>query len=167
MIPFHYFKKNIMEIVRYPNKILRAKSKEISDFESPDIKKLIAEMIPTMKNANGIGLAAPQIGKNIRLTVIETKNGPLPLINPKIIKKSFKKEISEEGCLSLPGVFGTVKRHKKIKFKALTPEGQEMIYDAEGLFARVVQHEIDHLDGILFIDKAIEITEGKIKDEAK
>lgn len=156
----------ILNIVIHPNKILRQKSKELTtdQINSPEIQKLIKNMINTMKEKQGIGLAAPQIGKNIRLIVIHTDDGSLVLINPKIIKKSFRKEVDEEGCLSLPDVFGKVKRHKAIKVKALSYKAEPIEFDAKGLFARVIQHEVDHLDGTLFIDKALKI-KGKIEKE--
>ena len=84
------------------------------------------------------------------------------LINPKITIKSLKKYNDEEGCFSIPGVYGNVKRHKKIKVKAMSIKGELIEFSAEGMFARVIQHEIDHLNGVLFIDKAIEITKGEL-----
>ena len=103
-----------------------------------------------------------QIGKNVRLAVINTKNGRIFLINPKITKKSLLKEWGEEGCLSVPGVFGQVKRHKKITCEYLDQKSVENAIKAEGLLARVIQHEIDHLDGILFIDKAKNLKHDRI-----
>jgi len=107
-----------------------------------------------MLESDGVGLAAPQIGKNIRLCVINAKEGPICLINPKITKKSWTKEWGEEGCLSIPNVFGQVKRHKKITCQYFNLSGKVLKLSAEGLLARVIQHEVDHLDGVLFIDKA-------------
>lgn len=153
----------MLKIITYPNKILRQKSKIVENINDKEIKLLTREMIKTMLKSDGIGLAAPQIGKNLRIIVINTEDGPIALINPKITKKSLFKELGEEGCLSLPGVFGLVKRHKKIRVKTCLPDGREICFDAPGLFARVIQHEIDHLDGILFIDKTQKITKGEIK----
>jgi len=118
-------------------------------------------MIEACREANGIGLAAPQIGKSIRLCIINLENvglEPFALINPKIVKKSWKKNEMEEGCLSIPGVFGIVKRPAKIKVKAQNLNGEEKTFDADGLLARVIQHEVDHLDGILFTSKIIRKT---------
>lgn len=114
-------------------------------------------MVKTMIKADGVGLAAPQIGKNIRLIVINSKDGVFCLVNPKFIKKSWARELGQEGCLSIPGVFGEVKRHKKISLAYYNQEGKKVKLTAEGMMARVIQHEIDHLDGILFIDKAVKI----------
>lgn len=110
-----------------------------------------------MARSDGVGLAAPQIGQNIALAVINSKDGAFCLINPKIIKKSWARELGQEGCLSVPGIFGKVRRHKKITLIYLDREGKKIKLTAQGLMARVLQHEIDHLNGILFIDKATEI----------
>lgn len=142
-----------MHIITYPNPILRQKTQSIENFS--DIKKILPEFIKTMQENEGIGLAAPQIGKSIKLICIQTKNGPEIFINPKITSKSFKKEIAEEGCLSLPKIFGKVKRSSKITIKFQDQDGNKHKLTAQGLYARVLQHEIDHLDGILFIDKII------------
>lgn len=142
-----------MQIITYPNSILRKKSQLIEDFS--DLKKFIPEFTKTMQEKEGIGLAAPQVGKSIRLITIQTKNGPKTFINPKITSKSFKKKIAEEGCLSLPKIFGKVKRSTKISVKFQDQDGNKHKLTAQGLYARVLQHEIDHLDGILFIDKII------------
>lgn len=110
-------------------------------------------MINTMRRSQGIGLAAPQVGVSQRLIVIAFQKEPLILFNPEISKKSFKKESGEEGCLSVPGVFGLVKRHYKISVAALDKSEKKINFVAEGMLARVIQHEVDHLNGILFIDR--------------
>ena len=114
-------------------------------------------MAKIMAKTDGVGLAAPQIGKNIRLAVINSKDGAFCIINPRITKKSFARELGQEGCLSIPGVFGKVKRHKKIVVTYFDQTGKKIRLAAQGMMARVLQHEIDHLDGILFIDKAVDI----------
>ncbi|MCX6743638.1 MAG: peptide deformylase [Candidatus Parcubacteria bacterium] len=141
-----------LKLIKEPSPILRQKTKEIKDI-TPEIKQLILDMAQTMKENKGVGLAAPQIGQSIRLCLISTEKGPLALINPQITRKSLRKDIEEEGCLSCPGVWGLVKRAKVIYVKALNQEGKSINFRAEGLFARVIQHELDHLDGILIIDK--------------
>lgn len=158
----------ILKILTQPNPILRKKSAEISPetITGREFKNLILSMGKTMLKTDGVGLAAPQIGKNIRLVVINSKDGVFCLINPKLIKKSWARELGEEGCLSIPGVFGKVKRHKKITLVYYDRDGKKIKLSAEGMMARVIQHEIDHLDGILFIDKAVEVKNEKIKNIA-
>lgn len=145
--------------------ILRQKSANIVSV-TPEIKTFIADMLETLRTSErpGVGLAAPQVGKNIRLIVIEStgwKNdkdelvGVIPttvLINPEIIKKSEEKEERFEGCLSVPDYNGYVIRPKKVKVVALDETGKEILIKSSGFLARVLQHEIDHLDGILFTD---------------
>lgn len=144
----------ILPIITYPNDILRKKAEKIKDPKSAEIQELIFDMLETMEeNGNALGLAAPQVGKSVRLCVIKYNGKTYILINPKIASKSWKKELLEEGCLSFPGKFIPVKRNKKVKIKALDRNGQKILIKAEGLLARAFQHEIDHLDGVLFIDK--------------
>lgn len=153
----------LLKILADPNPVLRKKSEpvEIKNIKNRDFKKLCQDMVFTMLEKDGIGLAASQIGKNIRLIVINTKDKPIALINPKIKSKSILKEWGEEGCLSVPGYFGQVKRNKNIKCVFINEKGETQTITAIGLMARVIQHEIDHLDGILFIDKAKQIAEFK------
>ncbi|MFA5188341.1 MAG: peptide deformylase [Patescibacteria group bacterium] len=141
-----------LKLIKVPNPILRQKAQEINKI-TPAIKQLILDMGQSMKENKGVGLAAPQIGQSIRLCVISTEQGPLALINPQITRKSLRKEAEEEGCLSCPGVWGLVKRSKVIYVKALNQDGKDIKFRAEGLFARVIQHEVDHLAGVLIIDK--------------
>ncbi|MBU4601070.1 peptide deformylase [Patescibacteria group bacterium] len=149
----------ILPILINPNPILRKKSTQIrrDEIKTKEFQRLCLDMAETMKEKDGAGLAAPQIGRNIRLVAVKTEDGAVCMINPKIIKKSWAKELGDEGCLSVPDVFGRVKRHKKIICKYLDKKGKEIKIEAEGLMARVIQHEIDHLDGVLFIDKACDI----------
>jgi peptide deformylase len=141
-----------LPIIKEPAPSLRQKSLKIAEI-TPDIKRLVLDMADTMKTAKGVGLAAPQVGQNIRLCLISTAKGPLAMINPKITWKSLRKAVEEEGCLSCPNAFIKVKRSKIIYVKYQDPEGKEISLRAEGFFARVIQHELDHLDGILIIDK--------------
>lgn len=127
--------------------------------ESAEFKQLLKDMTLTMLEKDGVGLAAPQIGKTIKLAIIKTKDGPIAFINPEIIKKSWAKEWGEEGCLSVPNVFGLVRRHKKISCRYQDKQGKKKVIETKGIMARILQHEIDHLEGILFIDKAKEIKE--------
>ncbi|MDX9892997.1 MAG: peptide deformylase [Patescibacteria group bacterium] len=155
----------VYPLTLYPDKILRQSNRTIKLEELPtkEFAQLLLDMETTMKAEDGVGLAAPQIGKNIKLTVINTADGTLALINPKITRKSLKKEEMEEGCLSLPGIFGRVKRSYKIKVTALDKNGRKVKFKASGYFARVIQHEVDHLNGILFIDRTKDIVEGQDK----
>ena len=141
-----------LPIIKEPAPALRQKSLKIKEI-TPDIKRFILNMAETMKTAKGVGLAAPQVGQNIRLCLISTTKGPLAMINPKITWKSLRKAVEEEGCLSCPNAFINVKRAKIIYVKCLDQNGKEVSFRAEGFFSRVIQHEIDHLDGILIIDK--------------
>lgn len=145
----------MLKIITHPNKILRKKAQEIENVLDPKIQKLAQDMIKSMNKGKGIGLAAPQVGKSLSLITVNIKDGPLVLFNPKILWFSRKKEIDEEGCLSLPGKYGKIERSYKIKVKAQDREGKKVKFKAEGLLARVLQHEIDHLNGILIIDKFI------------
>lgn len=151
--------KNI-PLVFHPDPRLRAVSAEISLKDIASYKELVADMSLTMEEDKGIGLAAPQIGKNIRLITVLTKDGPFAMFNPRLEKTSKKKEWGEEGCLSIPHTFGQVERFKSVSCAFYDENGEARLIEAEGLMARVIQHEIDHLDGILFIDKAKDIHEA-------
>jgi peptide deformylase len=142
---------SILEIIAYPNPILRKKSKAVAKV-TPAIKRLAADMIETMQAAPGVGLAAPQVGQNIRLIVLDIGKGPRVVINPKITKKSGRQTFTE-GCLSLPGIEGVVERAAQITVKGLDKNGQPIEICAEGLLATVFQHEIDHLDGKVLLDR--------------
>jgi len=146
-----------LQIITIPAPNLREKSKEVVLAKVPKLKKLISNMIEVMYELNGIGLAAPQIGKNICLAIIGQEatmdKRDLVILNPKITKHSWKRIKMEEGCLSVPGCSKEVERYKKITVKALDANGKILRFEAENFFARVLQHEIDHLNGILIIDK--------------
>ncbi|NQV89226.1 MAG: peptide deformylase [Parcubacteria group bacterium] len=143
-----------------PNDELRKISEKVSDKEigTKELDTLIDDLIETMEIENGIGIAAPQIGVHKRIIIIDTGDGPQALINPEVTARSLRKVESEEGCLSVPGVYGMVKRHREIKARALDRHGNEMKFRAKGLLSIVFQHEVDHLDGVLFIDKVFEYT---------
>ncbi|MDP2693011.1 MAG: peptide deformylase [bacterium] len=154
----------MLDIVTLPTKSLREKSKEIDlDFLlSTETQKLIDEMILKMYKSDGIGLAAPQVGHNIRICIIgkdyeKKMKEDLILINPTWIKTSKKKNTEMEGCLSVPYTFGKVVRLTNIDVEALDRQGNKISFSAKKFLARVIQHEVDHLDGILFVDKATDI----------
>jgi len=161
-------------IVTLPEAVLRRKAKPVTKFDR-DLQTLIDDMIETMRKAPGVGLAAPQIGIPERLAVIEysededeteeeteaekTKKLPKPkqlfvIINPEIVKTSAEKVVGVEGCLSIPGLVGEVERHEKLQVRALNRHGKQVKIKAEGWLARIFQHEIDHLNGVLFTDLA-------------
>ena len=148
---------SLREILIYPDSRLRKKSVPVKKFDKK-LHKMLDDMAETMYKAPGVGLAAPQIGENIRAIVIDINfqededNDLKELINPKIVEsKGF--QISEEGCLSVPGFQGNIKRNENIVVEAVDRNGEEIIIEATDLLSRVLQHEIDHLDGILFFDR--------------
>lgn len=141
-----------LEILHDGNEILRKKSLPVTEITG-ELLAFIDDMKVTMTEANGIGLAAPQVGKNIRVIIVATKDGSRALINPEIVSRSLTKETDEEGCLSIPGCFVRVKRHKSVTVRAMNEDGTAATFKASGLFARVIQHEIDHLDGVLMLDR--------------
>ncbi len=147
---------SLRNIVIEPDPILRKKSENLEKVDD-ELKKLLDEMLETMYAAPGIGLAAVQIGILKRLIVIDIskeneKKNPIFLINPKIISKSESTSIYEEGCLSLPGHFAEIERPAECKVKYLDYNGKEKEITAKGLLSTCIQHEVDHLDGVLFID---------------
>lgn len=147
---------SVLEIVKYPNKILKQKTKIVRGITA-ETKKLIKNMIETMKKNNGIGLAANQVGVSLRILTValpdeNKKITEAVLINPVIQKKSGR-VFEEEGCLSFPGLYLKIKRAKYVKVNAVNERGKVITIEGEGLLIRVLQHEIDHLDGKTFIDR--------------
>jgi len=141
------------------DKILRTKAKEVNNI-TPRILELLEDMSETMYKNDGIGLAAPQVGVLRRVITIDIGEGLIEVINPEIIEEKGK-QTRVEGCLSLPKKSGYVERPEYIKVKGLNKQGEDVIYEATGLLAVVFCHEIDHLNGILFIDKALEVMEDE------
>ncbi len=147
----------VRPIVLYPNPILKRKSNPITQFDA-ELKALAGEMTETMRDANGVGLAAIQVGEAIRMMVMdenydqEEKGDSIALINPEVLEEDGT-DLSEEGCLSIPDVREEVERALKVKVKFKNLEGQEETREYEGLLARCVLHEIDHMNGQLFIQK--------------
>ena len=142
-----------MKIIKYPNEILRKVSEKVTDPTSVKTKQLILEMTQTLRANNGLGLAAPQVGENLQICIIEIENELFVLINPEIKSLSKEKIPSQEGCLSFPNKFLDIKRHKRIKVKATDTNGKKQLIRARGLLARAIQHEIDHLNGVLIVDR--------------
>lgn len=145
----------ILKIITHPNPILREKSELVKpkDISKGIYAEFLADMTATMLKKDGVGLAAPQVSISLRIIVIQYKNKIINLFNPIISKKSWSKNIGEEGCLSVPNVFGNVMRHTKIVCNYLDEKGEKQKIIASGMLARILQHECDHLDGVLFIDK--------------
>ncbi len=152
-----------LPILIYPNKILRKEAEPVVFPLEKEVQKLIKDMINTVRESDGIGLAAPQVGKSLKLIVVNLEKNGVPLfvlINPKIISKGLRKTEIEEGCLSIPKVFGMVKRPKVIKVEAQNTEGKKIKFRADGWVSRVIQHEIDHINGVLIIDHIKKYTQG-------
>ncbi|HMQ02062.1 MAG TPA: peptide deformylase [Candidatus Doudnabacteria bacterium] len=154
----------ILPISKLPAKVLRTPTTEVPLPAEKKLFRLVKDMIATCKAADGVGLAAPQIGRNLNLAIIFLEEAGLPafpIINPVITKTSSEQTELEEGCLSIPGVFGKVKRPKKITVEAYNLEGKKFTLTDDTFLARVLQHEIDHLNRILILDKFTEITTGQ------
>jgi peptide deformylase len=147
----------IREIKILGDPVLRTPAEEIQEF-GEDLQALADDMLETMYRASGIGLAAPQIGLSERLIVLdltgsEEEGGPIALVNPRVVEASRKTDRAPEGCLSIPGMEEVVERPSEVTVEGLTPLGESVSITTGGLFSRALQHEIDHLDGILFIDR--------------
>ncbi len=157
-------------IVTLPDPVLRRKARAITSFDD-SLQTLIDDMLETMREAPGVGLAAPQVNVSERLIVVEysddeeDENGEIiempkkryVLINPEIVKNSEETELGVEGCLSIPGLVGEVERFSMVQIKALNRRGQPIKLKAEGWLARIFQHEIDHLNGVVFPDRATKV----------
>jgi len=152
----------VLTLKRYGDPILRRVAEPVAAV-TPEIKTLIADMVDTMWRQVGIGLAAPQVGASLRILVMDSgKGGARALVNPVITDRTGSVR-EEEGCLSLPGIFAEVERSKRVRLEALDGDGQPVTFDWQGLEAKVIQHELDHLDGVLFIDRLPPVTRDRIK----
>lgn len=150
----------MLTVLTHPDNRLRTISDPVAkdDLASAKTQTFIDHLVEALHEYDGVGIAAPQVGIAKRVIVVQTKTGPEVFVNPKILSKSLRVIESEEGCLSVPEVFGTVKRHKSVKVRALNRKGEKIQLKASGFEAVIFQHEIDHLDGILFIDKVLHYT---------
>lgn len=148
----------IRNIRKYGDDILRKKAKEVTVFDDK-LKTLLNDMAETMKDAKGVGLAAPQIGILRKVVVIDVGEGLIELINPEIVFEEGE-AVEVEGCLSIPGINGEVARPQKVKVKAMDRNGKIFEIEGEDFLARALCHEIDHLNGILFVDKAIKFVKS-------
>jgi peptide deformylase len=154
----------LLQILEFPDPRLRTRAQAVTQVDST-LRALIDDMFETMYAAPGIGLAATQVNVAKRVLVIdlsEKRDQPLALINPEILERSGSEE-TEEGCLSVPGYFDKVTRAEQIRVRALDRDGKQIEFDADGLLAVCIQHEIDHLDGKLFVDYLSELKRTRIR----
>jgi peptide deformylase len=162
----------LREIVSIPNPVLRKKARKVTDF-GPELNTLLDDMIETLREAPGVGLAAPQVAVPLRVIVVEygdDEDESVPpklyqVVNPEIIRASEEKEKGPEGCLSIPGFAGEVERALGVVVKGQNRQGKPVKIKAEGWLARIFQHEIDHLDGVLFTDRAERVWKLEAEDE--
>ena len=168
---------SLRTIVMLPDPILRRKAHMITRFDK-SLQTLIGDMIETVRDAPGVGLAAPQVGISERLIVVEyyedekaeeaedeTKKKVWVMINPEIVKASEEKVMGVEGCLSVPNLVGEVERHEAVQVKGLNRHGQPMRVKAQGWLARIFQHEIDHINGVVFTDLATKVWQPQTEEE--
>jgi len=158
---------SVRPILQLPDKRLRLVSEPVAAIDG-EVKKLVADMFETMYEAPGVGLAAVQVGVPKRVVTIDATRGeeerqPFAMINPEILWASDEKSVLEEGCLSIPEYIDEVERPAKIKARFLDLDGRTIEVEAEGLFARVLQHEIDHINGVLFIDHLSKLKRDRVE----
>jgi peptide deformylase len=152
----------VLKVSLYGDPVLRKVAEPVQAVTS-EVKQIIQDMVETMWHQVGIGLAAPQVGISLRLFVMDDgKRAARALVNPVITERGGS-VVEEEGCLSLPGIFADVERNKWVRLSAQDEEGRPISFEAQGLQAKVIQHEIDHLDGVLFIDRLPPVTRDRIK----
>ena len=149
----------VLDIKKAGDPVLRQKCEPITTFDRK-LRLLLKNMADTMYKADGVGLAAPQIGLSINVVVIDVGEGIIELINPKIIKREGMVE-DTEGCLSVPGIYGTVERSARVVVEYQNRFGKKHTMEGTGLLARAFQHELDHLDGVLFTDKVTSLHKGE------
>jgi len=160
---------NPMEVLLYPHPILRRGGQPITEFGA-DLAELADRMIETMYEAGGVGLAAPQVGVEQKILVLnpsgskDDRDGEMVLCNPKIVKKK-KWEFGDEGCLSFPGIQAEVERSLQITVEYQDVQGQEHLLECDGWLARIVQHEVDHVEGILFVDRLTTTEKMRVKPQ--
>lgn len=154
-----------LQILCYPDPRLHTVARPVAAVDGR-IRKLVADMLETMYEANGIGLAATQVDVHERVIVIdvsETRDQPLVLVNPQILWASDEKQVADEGCLSVPGIYDGVERSSAVKVRAMDAEGREREIEAQGLLAVCIQHEMDHLQGKVFVEYLSPLKRNRIK----
>jgi peptide deformylase len=135
--------------------VLRQKAARVADL-TDDVRRLIEDMFDTMYAEEGVGLAAPQVGVSLRVIVVDPREPdvvPFVLVNPEVVEASEETDRAEEGCLSIPGLVEIVERPASVRVEGINRDGERVVIEAEGLLARILQHEVDHVDGILFLDR--------------
>ena len=144
----------LAQIRQYPDPVLRMQAREVESHDE-DLARLIERLEHLLRDANGLGLAATQVGvlRRVFLFLPDKEQDPVPLVNPRLAEGSGERESDVEGCLSLQGVVIPVERHERVTIEATDPEGNEVRLELEGLPARIAQHELDHLDGVLILDR--------------
>ncbi len=162
---------SVLEILTIPDQRLKHKSSEVKLFDI-NLKKIVKDMFDTLNDSgNGIGLAAPQVGVKKRIVIVDlkenNKSSPVIFINPVIIKESRERLVNEEGCLSIPGYYAEVERAKEVDVEWYDLEGEKVTKTFSGLFSICIQHEIDHLDGILFIDYLSKLKRRRANEKVK
>ncbi|HEX6069003.1 MAG TPA: peptide deformylase [Longimicrobiaceae bacterium] len=146
---------SVLKIEMLGSEVLRRRAEEIAAIDD-DLRSLVRDMFDTMYEAEGIGLAGPQVGVERRVIVVDIReegSTPFALVNPRIAESSRETEKADEGCLSIPGISGIVERPARVVVEGLSEHGEPVRIEADGLLGRCLQHEVDHLDGILFIDR--------------
>jgi peptide deformylase len=153
----------ILQVRKYGDPILRRRAEAVREV-TPEIRAILRDMIDTMYQEVGLGLAAPQVGIALRLMVVDEEQGrgARALVNPEIVDQGGR-VVAEEGCLSIPGIYADLARSDWVRLNAQDEEGRPVGIEARGLFARVLQHEVDHLDGVLFIDRLDPVQRDRIK----
>ncbi|WP_217270663.1 peptide deformylase [Kroppenstedtia pulmonis] len=156
----------IRKIVLVPDPILKEKAKTVTKFNSR-LHKLLDDMADTMYDAPGVGLAAPQVGISKRVIVVDDGQGLIEVVNPELSRMSGEQLDPPEGCLSIPGLLGEVRRAEKVHLKGQDRNGEPFELEAEGYLARILQHEVDHLNGVLFTDIAERVFEPQSEEEGE
>jgi len=155
----------VLPICHLPDPVLKRKAKRVPSVDS-SIQRLVDDMVETMQQANGVGLSAPQVGISLRVVVLQMPGTePIAIINPKIVRRTGEREVTE-GCLSIPGYAGEIKRSVSVTVKGLDKQGRAIRLKATNLVAQALEHELDHLNGILYIDH-IESRENLYRFEAE
>jgi peptide deformylase len=144
----------LAQVRQYPDPVLRMKAHDVESFDQ-DLERLVERLNHLLRDANGLGLAATQIGvlRRVFAFLPDPEEGPVVLVNPRVAESSDERVTDDEGCLSLQGVVIPIERHERLRIEASTPEGEPVRLELEGLPARIAQHELDHLDGVLILDR--------------